>query len=569
IAPTFTAPADITIYSNASCVYDTSVVATGDVVDESDNCSVGLVATYVDVVDASDSCAITITRTWSLVDDCGNAALDQVQIITVEDNIAPTFTAPADITIFRDEHCAYDSSIVVTGDVIDEADNCSVGIEASYSDMVDNTDPTNVIITRTWSLVDDCGNAAVDQIQTITVIDEIPPVLSACPVDITTLADTSYCGVDVTWILPIASDNCPGVVLTSSHNPGDVFAVGTTTVTYTATDASGLTDECSFDVIVVTADPIEITGPSPVCTQTQETYTVTNPGSHTFLWTVTNGTISGSATNSSVTVFWTGAEQGILNVTLTSGSGCTNTGSLEVEIYPIPPIILGDDDYVCDGSVFEIEPEGDYISYLWHNGSTDPSYATDAEGWINIVVIDEYGCAHSDSMYLTVRDLPEVDLGNDTALCGEHSLILDAGFDGASYSWSTGDIGQYLTVYQGEQEYWVEVEDAYGCINSDTMLMEDCNTQFYFRDIPTAITANDDGINDFWNIEKLSAYSQAVIEIFDQWGTLVWRSEPGYPVPWDGRDMNGRFVPVDSYHFVIDFKDGTNEHYIGYVTVIR
>jgi hypothetical protein len=33
------------------------------------------------------------------VDNCGNAALNQIQTITVSDNTAPTFTRPADITI--------------------------------------------------------------------------------------------------------------------------------------------------------------------------------------------------------------------------------------------------------------------------------------------------------------------------------------------------------------------------------------------------------------------------------------------------------------------------------------
>jgi len=96
-----------------------------------------------------------------------------------------------------------------------------------------------------------------------------------------------------------------------------------------------------------------------------------------------------------------------------------------------------------------------------------------------------------------------------------------------------------------------------------------CNVEFFFRDIPTAITANDDGVNDVWNLEKLSGYSQAVVEIFDQWGALVWRSEPGYPAPWDGRNMRGQMMPVDSYHFVIDFNDGTDARVNGIVTVIR
>ena len=96
-----------------------------------------------------------------------------------------------------------------------------------------------------------------------------------------------------------------------------------------------------------------------------------------------------------------------------------------------------------------------------------------------------------------------------------------------------------------------------------------CNFEFYFRDIPTAITPNDDGINDVWNLVKLQGYSEVVVEIFDQWGTLVWRSEPGYPQPWDGRNMQGNMMPVDSYHYVISINDGSDDHAVGIVTVIR
>jgi hypothetical protein len=255
--------------------------------------------------------------------------------VTLLDTIAPNFTVPADITIYSDASCTYDASVGVTGDVTDEADNCGVG-EATYVDVVDATDPTNIIITRTWSLVDDVGNAATDQVQVITVNDNIPPVIAGCPSDINEIADTSYCGVEITWVEPTVSDNCPGVVLTSTHSPGDFFPVGTTTVTYTATDASGLTDICTFDVNVAAAPQPVITGSTQVCTPVQETYTVIDPGTHTFSWAVTNGAISGSSTNPEVTIDWTGTTQGNLEVTITSGSGCTNTNTITIDKYATP-----------------------------------------------------------------------------------------------------------------------------------------------------------------------------------------------------------------------------------------
>ena len=65
------------------------------------------------------------------MDNCNNAAATQTQTITVVDNEVPTFTRPADIEIFTDATCSYDASVAITGDVTDEADNCSTGIEAT------------------------------------------------------------------------------------------------------------------------------------------------------------------------------------------------------------------------------------------------------------------------------------------------------------------------------------------------------------------------------------------------------------------------------------------------------
>ncbi|MCK5692318.1 MAG: gliding motility-associated C-terminal domain-containing protein, partial [Bacteroidales bacterium] len=116
-----------------------------------------------------------------------------------------------------------------------------------------------------------------------------------------------------------------------------------------------------------------------------------------------------------------------------------------------------------------------------------------------------------------------------------------------------------------------DVENIYGCFGSDTVMVNNCSVEFYFRDIPTAITPSDgNGLNDYWVIDKLASFSQAVVEIFDRWGTLVWKSEPGYSNPWDGRNMKGEEMPMDSYHFVIELNNEIeDDHVTGIITVIR
>src|SRR5678810_514916 len=211
-APTFTRPANITIFTDAACSYDASVAITGDVTNEADNCSTGLQATFNDVT-ADGPCegSHVITRTWSLVDNCGNAAVDQIQTITVSDNTAPTFTRPADITIFTDANCNFDASVAITGDVTNESDNCSTGLQATFSDVtIDGPCEGSHVITRTWSLVDNCGNAALVQIQTITVSDNTAPTFTR-PADITIFTDANCnynAGVGVTGDVTNEADNC-------------------------------------------------------------------------------------------------------------------------------------------------------------------------------------------------------------------------------------------------------------------------------------------------------------------------------------------------------------------------
>jgi len=300
------------------------------------------------------------------------------------------------------------------------------------------------------------------------------------------------------------------------------------------------------------------------------TYSVSGWEGSTFEWIVEGGTIARDY-NDSIVVDW-GSEPGEYEISVREISqyGCAGEYKTGVILVSAPDLELGDDTYICEGELFTLQPQGDFYSFLWSDGSTSPEFETDQEGMISLAVTDEYGCSLQDNLYLEVKDLPFVDLGDDISLCGEESAYLDAGSDGINYHWSTGDISREILVYQGFQEIRVDVEDAYGCVNSDTIVIEDCDPEEYFKDIPTAITpSNQDGVNDVWRIEKLESFPDAVVDIYDRWGRLVWRSEPGYPTPWDGRNMNGKALPMDSYHFIILLNFGDDDRVVGSVTVIR
>ncbi|HQH40888.1 MAG TPA: gliding motility-associated C-terminal domain-containing protein, partial [Bacteroidales bacterium] len=92
--------------------------------------------------------------------------------------------------------------------------------------------------------------------------------------------------------------------------------------------------------------------------------------------------------------------------------------------------------------------------------------------------------------------------------------------------------------------------------------------------IPNVFTPNNDGTNDVWEItfgreqttNIASVYPELVIEVYNRWGQLVYKSEKGYPTPWDGK-VNGQKVPVDSYYYVISIHEGSNP-VTGTVTIV-
>ena len=92
--------------------------------------------------------------------------------------------------------------------------------------------------------------------------DLTAPVISGCPSQVNAQAASGATSATATWTPPTATDNSGGVVVTSAtHNPGDSFLIGTTTVTYTFTDPSGNFAACSFEVIVSQSGIIDNVAP--------------------------------------------------------------------------------------------------------------------------------------------------------------------------------------------------------------------------------------------------------------------------------------------------------------------
>jgi hypothetical protein len=259
-APSITCPADITHTADAGlCGYTTNI----GLPTTSDYCGVSTtVGVRSDALALGAQYPVGITTiTWT-VTDIHNNTNSCVQTVTVTDNEAPSITCPAPVSVFNTTgECS--TTITLLSPVT--ADNC--GVSTVTNDHPSTTYPVGTT-TVTWTVTDIHGNSNTCT-QLVTVNDNEKPTIVNCPSNVTvyTGAGRPGCNQTASWIAPTANDNCNVSSLVSDHQIGDTFPVGTTTVTYTATDIHGNSSNCYLTVTV-------IDNTNPVITQTPDDITV-------------------------------------------------------------------------------------------------------------------------------------------------------------------------------------------------------------------------------------------------------------------------------------------------------
>ncbi|EIA08832.1 von Willebrand factor, type A [Flavobacterium frigoris PS1] len=194
----------------------------------------------------SGYCNGKVIETWTATDSCGRTVANVSRTITIDDKTPPTFTAPSNIIIATNESCSYNSSVAITGDVTDENDNCSIGIQATYNDQItEGPCDGSSTINRTWSLMDLCGNKAEDRIQIITVKDTTPPQIATQASDILVSCDGQGNQTQLSdWLNSnggaIATDNCSKTLYwTNDFNALSNDCSTSVTVTFSVKDNCG------------------------------------------------------------------------------------------------------------------------------------------------------------------------------------------------------------------------------------------------------------------------------------------------------------------------------------------
>ena len=201
----------------------------------------------------------SVQVTWTATDDTGNAA-SAIQIVTVQDTMAPSLTPPADVLAEAESSngASADIGIAVAEDIGDvEISNNAPEIFPLGETQV------------TWTATDASGNVA-SAIQTVMVSDTVAPVITA-PVAITIEAESAK-STSVSLSDPHTID-ISGIASITNNAP-EKFTLGETVVTWTVTDNYENTAITTQTVHVVDTTPPVIDMPSTLVFEISGTSTL-------------------------------------------------------------------------------------------------------------------------------------------------------------------------------------------------------------------------------------------------------------------------------------------------------
>ncbi|MEO5602040.1 MAG: gliding motility-associated C-terminal domain-containing protein [Cyclobacteriaceae bacterium] len=177
------------------------------------------------------------------------------------------------------------------------------------------------------------------------------------------------------------------------------------------------------------------------------------PGKESYLWST--GQTSEEINVSTPGEYWVKIER----------EECILYDTIRVEVKK-GKIDIGPDRETCKGDITTIDGKENF-SWFWSDGSTNQLLNTREAGKYWVSVFDYTGCQASDTVMVSLKDVPVVDLGDDRVKCQTDQVFLDATFPGATYLWSDGNTSASRTI-KDEGLHWVTLTWN-GCSASDSI----------------------------------------------------------------------------------------------------
>lgn len=380
------------------------------------------------------------------------------------------------------------------------------GIPVTGTFNPNNGDLDNYIgtpVAGNWSLDigDNASGAPVClvyyQVDITTTPDVTPPVLTV-PADIVVNADLNGCNTTVSFNAPTATDEC-GVTVTQTAGPnsGSIFNLGTTTLTFEATDSYGNTSTESFTVTVLDAQDPVITCPAAV-------FAGCNPIVQYPLPTATDNCAGVTVNLASGSIASGGTfPQGTTPVTYDAVDASGNTVSCSFDVIvdtesTDPTSVTASTSVACAGAPVTLTVNGGSLGtnaqWYWYIGAcggqlvgSGSTVVVNPLSTANYYVRAEGPCNTTACVDVVIDVTPAPSLGFSNiggpsacgAADGSITAVATGGAAPYTYTWSNGSVGATISGLSAGP-YEVLVTDATGCTDFSSISLNDPGASVVF-----------------------------------------------------------------------------------------
>jgi gliding motility-associated-like protein len=333
-------------------------------------------------------------------------------------------------------------------------------------------------------------------------------------------------------------------------------------------------NDCELDIdFEITEPELQITITDIICYgQNQGQISVTlenaNPASvYQFLWNDPNAQTTIDAVN-------LGA--GVYTLTATDQFGC-ELSLTEIVAQPDSMNVFVDHTPICVDS--PISKATVYASgglspyqYLWSTGDVSEQIEITTASSYSVLVTDDKNCQQQVDFNVDPLSLIDIDLVTVNPSCrdnvdGQISANVSGGYAPYQFLWSNNTEEQDL-LGVGEGAYSLSVIDDKGCVTTSTATIVGEGQSCLY--VYSAFSPNGDQNNDYWHIDNIELYPDALVEVFNRWGDRVF-STKRYLNSWVGAwkgTFNDNILPSATYYYVITLHNG-EDPYVGTVTLVR
>ncbi len=164
------------------------------------------------------------------------------------------------------------------------------------------------------------------------------------------------------------------------------------------------------------------------------------------------------------------------------------------------------------------------------------------------------------SLYTTTKE------DNCTAGIGSATVFAEGSYGPFSFVWENDSTkNDSLLDNLREGVYTVVVKDKFNCPAVTTAHVGSICETF----IPNIITPNDDGYNDYLEIQNIEFFPDSYLVIYNRWGKIVYEQNNYLnEMKWSGTNKSGRDLPVGTYFYSLQLGP-KNESFHGQINIIR